>query len=279
MNNITNNCYICKFNESNLKKVLKNNFITLKDIENKKRHFTYLLEYLGSGDTTSSSGLNAGMILVEKKYTSRSYLEDYRDHYFMSYSSYERDCERIHFFSHQLAHEIIDNKKEQQKLFELMLSNDKSSDEIWNGYLGHIVKRPIPNGIIGATLLKTYPNENQEYGYKRKFTVRKNYKVNLFGRERILKTLIYVEQDRIVGACATSALYVAFHRLSHLFETNRPNQKKISDAAGISYRTPNRKLKNKEGLTPFQICRVIETFDLDPEIYSLKKFQTVSVLH
>ncbi|SRX74757.1 hypothetical protein [Aequorivita antarctica] len=277
MNNLTDNCYICQFNKENLKRVLKNDFITLDDIEKKKRHFLYLLEYLGSGDKSSSPGLNAGMILVEEKYTSRSYLEDYRDHYFMSYSSYKRHCQRIHFFQHKVSANIQNNKEEQIKFFELLLSKNKDSEAIWKGYLGHIVKRPIPNGIIGATLLKTYQTKKPVNGYFRKYTVRKNYKVNLFGHEEIIKTLIYVEQDRIVGACATSALYVAFHRLSHLFETSRPNQKKISDAAGISVRTPNRKLKNKEGLTPFQICRVIETFGLDPEIYSLKKLSSEEI--
>lgn len=271
MNNITENCYICQFNKENLKNVLKNDFITLNEIERKKRHFIYLLEYLGSGDRISSPGLGAGMILVETKYTSRSYLEDYRDHYFMSYSSYERYCQRIHFFKHKLPQEILNNPEEQNRMFEILLYNNNVSDEIWDGYLGHIVKRPIPTGIIGATLLETYPTDEPVNGHLRKFTVRKNYKVNLFGREKILKTLIYVEQDRIVGACATSALYVAFHRLSHLFETQRPNQKKISDAAGISYVSPNRKLKNKEGLKPFQICQVIEKFGLDPDVYELNK--------
>lgn len=270
MKSIINNCTIVKFTTENLKKALRNDFITLSEISNNKRHFKYLLEYLGKGDEVTSPGLNAGMMVIESKYTSRSYLEDYQEHYFVSYSRYERSCERIHFFSHEVDSEISLNKEKQRELLNLMLSNSPESTEIWDKYLGYIVKRPIPTGIIGATLLKTYPEKSDNI-YQRKFTATKPYKINVFGREIILKTLIYVEQDRIVGACATSALYVAFHRLSHLFNTKRPNQKKISDAAGISFISPNRKLMNKDGLSTFQICKVIEHYGLEPEIYSLKK--------
>lgn len=273
-----NNFGLYQFSDENLLKVLKNQHHPYGKILKQKTHYIYLKEYLGNGDYETQKGLSAGTILVEKNYISRSYLEDYQEHYILAYGEYNRYCERIHFFEYQIEEHFLKNDNTKVEFLKKIYQSNDFSDTFWNGYLGYFVKRPIPKGIIGVTLLKPYPT-NCDDNFVRNYTVSKKYTINIFGKEVALNTLIYVEQDTIVGACATSALYVAFHKLSDLFNTPKPNQKKVSDAAGISVSSPNRKLKNKEGLTAFQMCKVIEKFGLAPELqdFTKNKFDSKSI--
>jgi len=268
------NINIYKYNEENLLQVLKNDHISYKSLRENNNHYQYFKEYLGNGDQNTKPGLNAGMIITEEEYISRSYLDDYQEHYFLAYKNYDKECRRVHFFEHTINENEL-QEEEKQDFLEKILQPDDTSIDFWNGYLGYIIVRPIPRGIVGPTLLKPYHNEHGVTN--RNYTAIKKYNINVFGKKISLDTLIYVQQDTMVGACATSAIYVALHKLADLFNTKIPNQKKISDSAGISVHAPNRRLKNKDGLRPFQMCKVIENFGLEPELQDFENQDMASV--
>lgn len=163
---------------------------TVEQIET-KIHFKYLLNYL----FYDIDGLNIKTIVIEKNYTSESYLDDYFNYYSKCYHSYKKQCRRIHFF---------DTSFEKQKFIEVLTINKK--EEIWSSYQGHIVIKPLPKGVIGASLISPYKNKDKRY-----YTATREYNVTLFGKKLKIKTMPYQEQDSIVGSCASASLWFAFH--------------------------------------------------------------------
>jgi hypothetical protein len=173
----------------------------------------YLYDYL--------QNLKAEIIVVEYDYVDADYLDDYSSYYVKCFKPYNRRCKRIHFFSIRLS-----------KIDFLRIILDKaSSDEtkiFRESYLGFIVARPLPDAIIGRTVLKSFYPENEA----RKYTCSIDYRANLFGLELVIKqTLAFQEQDTVMAACATVSLWCAFHRVSYLFQTPLPTPAAITRIA------------------------------------------------
>lgn len=215
-------------------------------IEN-RFHFKYFLNYLWK----DADGLKAQTILLEKDYTSASYLGDYINYYAHCYRPYLKQCRRVHFFK-----EKIDTN-----LFLKMLSDNKGEhDRLWKSYLGYIVVKPLPKGVIGATLIKPYDKKD-----KRFYTAKRKYPVNIFGKELEIESLPYQEQDGIVGSCASSALWFAFQKTSQLFNTVVPNPSDITISAGYdSFHTG--KSFPSSGLEITQICKAVHATGLISEL-------------
>jgi len=73
-----------------------------------------------------------------------------------------------------------------------------------SNYLGFMVLKPLPQTIVGRTCFKTYPDD----GNRRHFPTLHKYSSNLFGLPLTVNSLAYQEQDKVVAACATSALWL-----------------------------------------------------------------------
>ena len=244
-----------RYSHKNLEYSISNKFSIGSNGLKYNYHLEFLKEYLGEFNLEKAKyGLHAKSILIERNYKSQSYLDDYHSHYVSTHYDYPKDCKRVHFFSKEC-------KEYTDKVFEKILFED--DEEFWNSYLGYIIIRPIPNGSIGATLLKTYNNENT-----RKYTTLRKYKVNVFGKKLELDTLIYIQHDSIVGACATSALFMSFHKVSKIFQRQLPNPTKITISAGMSDKTPGRILPNRDGLDIWQICKSIDSIGLVSDVDS-----------
>ena len=81
------------YSNDNLAIALSNNLTPIDKVKS-KMHFKYFIEYFSNvGD-----GLNAQTILIENKYTSKSYLIDYSNFYSTCFYDYDRFCKRVHFF-------------------------------------------------------------------------------------------------------------------------------------------------------------------------------------
>lgn len=226
---------------------LANEYITVEDVKtSKSKYLRYFSDYLGI------DGLKAKTMVVEFNYISKSYLNDYASYYSLCYKSYARETKRIHFFSSEFS----------LRTFNSAIKNPKStSNKIWKNYLGYIVAKPLPDAVIGPTLLKTYENLND---YERFYCARK-YHLNIFGKKLEIQSLAFQEQDTIVSACATTAIWSAFHKTVKLFQTPVPTPSEITKSAGNLYFNSGRSFPN-HGLDLYQIGKAIESNHLVSEL-------------
>ncbi|WLG46422.1 hypothetical protein [Pseudomonas sp. FP1740] len=223
-------------------------FTTLETIQG-KRHRNYLEQYFEE--------INAQTIVVEHAYVDRDYLQDYAAYYDRCFSDYSRRTKRLHFFNKKFG------RKDLQKLIVNNPGNLLEAD-LKTAYLGFIVVRPLPMTIIGRTCLATYGAD----GGRRVFPSLRAYPVNLFGIELEVMSLAYQEQDTVVAACATSALWTCFHGTGKLFQHSIPAPVEITDWANEVMpenllSTGARAFPNS-GLSAKQMAHAIKQVDLDP---------------
>lgn len=208
-----------------------------------KLHFIFFKSYF--------QDLHAKTIVVEEKYVDHDYLEDFSYYYVKSFKSYERFCIRIHFFS------IEFNKDDLVKA--LFNENKQISDDILQKeYLGFIVLKPLPQTYIGKTCLKTYAaNSNRFFHFIR------DYEVNLLGINLIVQSIAFQEQDSIVAACASSAIWSAFQVTGKLFQHYIPTPVEITKSAIERIPNSGRNFPN-DGLSEEQMAQAIRSVGLDP---------------
>lgn len=235
-----------------LAEALSNDYIRPTQVKSRKsKYLRYFTDYLGE------DGLKAKTMVIEYNYISKSYLNDYASYYSLCYKSYGRVAKRIHFFAVPFG----------LRTFNSAISNPNSpSNRIWEDYLGYIVAKPLPDAVIGPTLLKTYENSN---GLERFYCTRK-YHLNVFGKKLAIQSLAFQEQDTIVSACATTAIWSAFHKTIKLFQTSVPNPSEITKSAGNLYFNSGRSFPN-HGLDLYQIGKAIENNGLVSELRNREK--------
>lgn len=240
---------ITNFSEDNLYEDLSNSRIS-SDGVSKHRQANYLFRYLKE--------LKAKTIVVEYEYTDGDYLDDYAAYYVKCFTPYNRFCKRLHFFSQKLS---------QDDFIELVCETitSKKKQKICDSYLGFVVARPLPNAIIGRTILKTYESDHG----RRHYTCARKYSANLFGIELCVNSLAFQEQDTVLAACATVSLWCCFHKTTELFNTPIPTPAAITSAANqiIHYGRPI----PSHGLNVQQICKAINHIGLEPEVIDIKK--------
>ena len=206
----------------------------------------YLIDYL--------SEIGAKTIIVEHKYVDGDYLDDFASYYVRCGKDYSRYCERLHFFSISFDLTLFQNA--------LIGGPPNCEEDLLKGsYLGFIVARPLPAAIIGRTVLKTYGSDSN----RRHYPCTKKYKANLYGFELEIESLPYQQQDEVLAACATVALWTCFHKTSEIFGTACPRPATITRIAN-QVMGEGRPIPSK-GLTFQQISYAIRKFDLEPETF------------
>ena len=251
---------VLPYSDDNLATSLSNNLTSSDWVKNTKPHYEYLCKYLAE-----TGGIGAKTIVIENKYLSKSYLIDYSNFYSTCFNHYERFCKRVHFFSDDF------NKRK----FTALIKNPGSKlSKIWDGYLGYIVIKPLPKVLIGATVLKTYQSTSID---KRYFPATKKYKVNIFGKELTIKSLAFQEQDTVVGACASSALWSAFNKTSQLFQTPLPSPSDITKSAKNLFYNSGRTYPNHE-LDHYQIGNAVDSIGLVSELRNSRNFSVATYL-
>jgi len=217
-------------------------------------HYRYFSNYL----FFDKNGLKSQTLIVENNYTCLSYLEDFKNYYSQCYTPYEKTCKRVHFFSEKIG----------KKVFENMILNGEKNQykKFWQSYLGCIVIKPLPKGIIGVTYLKTYDGDEER---NRKYTAVNKYQINLFGTTCELTTLPYIEQDGVVGTCASSALWMAFQKTAELFNTQKPSLSEVTLLAGDDLDNTGKIFPSK-GLEFSQVCKAIFNNGLISELRQIQ---------
>lgn len=216
---------------------------SLKDI-NKKLHSHYFENYF--------DGIGARTIIVENDYIDRDFLDDYAEYYVKCFKRYRRKCTRLHFFRTSLSSEDLD----------ALLSlgpDDLSASKFQKAYLGFIVVIPLPRTVIGRTCLTAYPSDSG----RRNFPILRPYQANLFGLSLQINSLAFQEQDMVVAACATSALWSVFHGTGMLFQHSIPSPVEITKAATDNFPIEDRAIPS-HGLNYAQMAYVIRSVGLEP---------------
>lgn len=242
---------------------LKDNLLSLRPPTSQenayKQHFEYLQEYF--------TVLGARTIIIENSYVDLDYLEDYSQYYSKCFNKhYSNHCRRLHFLTIALDETAFEDLISSGSM-TILGTNDENSLEL--GYLGFIVVRPLPNAVIGRTCLRTYESEG-----RRCFPVSRKYEVNLFGIPLSVISLAYQEQDGVVAACATSALWSAFHKTGVLYQHTIPTPVMITHQRSIELLESWRGTPSK-GLSARQMSQAIRDAGLEPESYSARSEKEV----
>ncbi len=238
---------ILSYSEDSLASSLSNDY-TSKEVIASKNHFKYLKGYL------SSDEIAAKTIVIEEDYISKDYLHDYASYYAYCFEKYPKFCKRVHFF---------DNTFTEEDFEKTILDSENDFNEFWEHYLGFIVVKPIPVTVLGYTILKIYPNsENSD---NRNFWGVRDYKVHFYGNEIKIKSLAFQEQDSVLAACATTAIWSMLNKAAADFHTTLKSPNQITKDAGNTSTDGSRLFPNK-GLDIIQISQAILNSGLVSEI-------------
>jgi hypothetical protein len=226
------------------------NLYTTADLIKTKNHFNYLSNYFGA------DGLNARTILIEEDYISKDFLHDYASYYALCFEKYPKVCRRVHFFDIEVT------EADFQSII-LKPEKKKKQADFWEHYVGFVVVKPIPGKIIGYTVLKTYPSNLPTPG--RDFWGLREYTIHLFGNEIKFKSLAFQEQDSVLAACATTAIWSMLNKAAVDFHTILKSPSQITkDADNVSY--DGSRLFPNRGLNVLQICQAIFNSGLVSEV-------------
>ncbi|MGF7174555.1 hypothetical protein [Azospirillum doebereinerae] len=178
--------------------------------------------------------VGAHTLVVERNYVDRDYLSDYTHFHARSFQPYDRFCTRLHFFHRPLAPSFF------QSIVTGLTTDAASIDGLRDSYLGFMIVRPLPGKFIGRTCLKTPIDEDWTT------PLLQSYSARLFGINlSVGGTVAFQEQDSIVAACATCAVWFALnaHGDHHLIPSpGNITRRAAPDQGGAQRMFPNRGL-------------------------------------
>jgi hypothetical protein len=198
-------------------------------------------------------------MIIEDSYTDRYYLEDYTAYYARCFSDYPKTCSRVHFFSEDFD--------EQDFLGNLVNLNKEFIEKIQSSYLGYVVIKPLPNAFLGGIYLKPYPGICNSQSHK---IIKREHSVTLAGISLKVRTVAFTEQDEVVSACATSALWSYLSAYDNYISMSLPSPSAITQSATGENIDGSRNFPS-EGLTDTQILRSIKHFGYEPIQISIGK--------
>ena len=190
-------------------------------------------------------------LVWEPEYTDHDFLEDFAAYYVRCFEPYERFCGRLHLFTCRFSPEQ----------FRALIKGKNgllTSDYLQEHYLGFIVAKPLPRTAIGRTCLETYKEDKGRH-----YPITRSYDSHLFGLTFTVETLAFQEQDRVVAACASSALWSVLQGTGKLFQHSIPSPVEITRMARSNPLSESRTLPNS-GLFPAEIAAAIRAVGLEP---------------
>jgi hypothetical protein len=166
----------------------------------------YLQDYLTRCETSA--------LVVERHYIDRYYMREYASYYATCFRDLPNYTARIHFFGRGgESNENVSGKAIEDLLRSALTGEqDSAASKVSDHYIGYASIRPIPAVPIGRTVV-----DPRRYmpGNIRCFPVTRVYEVHFFGIRIIIDGLAFQQQDRGVGACATTAIWTALQCACH----------------------------------------------------------------
>jgi hypothetical protein len=250
---------IFEYQEDNLSAYIayqtNTSFIEVKRKQQIKYINKYISDFLIGMDTKSETIV----FIYENNYVDKHYLEDYTTYFSRCFTNYRKNTSRIHFF----------RTKKRENYKELLLNSlhGDSKDLSNDNYLGFIVLRPIPKTFLAKVCLKPYTFTDNRL---RKVRLSTEYNVSLFGIKLKIDTVAFQEQDKVLSACATTALWSFFHAHEQIPQISLPSSSEITKNAYPEQNGYSREFPNV-GLSTEMICRGIRNYKLVPEYFDLSK--------
>ncbi len=209
-----------------------------------------------SGIFDSLNSLGAKSALLELNYIDKDYIDDFSKYYLRCFGNEGHECARLHFFSREISHGLITE----------VLSEGVHHVEYKNiveSYCGFMVIKPLPKTFIGKTCIAVPKLENEPV------LLSKTYKVDLFGMALEVNSIPFQEQDKVVSACATTAIWTVLHSLPFTTPRDVPSCSTITANALASAESSSNKFPNHE-LSNEQILRAFDAQKLKHHTFSFK---------
>ncbi|MHB8100898.1 MAG: hypothetical protein ACYDEF_01660 [Methanosarcina sp.] len=202
--------------------------------------------------------LNAQTVIAEKNYIDKDYIIDYSYFYARSFHNYGPFTTRLHFFETNFTKEDF---------IENFHSDKKFQEKLVKSYLGFMVLKPIgfspEKRLIGRTILKTkFLEENGAN------LIKSDSSVSLYGLQFNLSSLPYQIQDKVVAACATTAIWTSLHALNKVFGTQKQSPFEITKTS-VSFLGMERNFPSK-GLDIFQIKNYFNSIGMETEYLNVE---------
>jgi hypothetical protein len=238
---------VSKFEEATLAALIHESFgYDHKDIFDKPQ-ISYIYRYLNGFKSDPDDEYS---ILLEPRYIDRDFMEDYSNFYVGRFGNDGYKCARLHFFSCQLKHKSLDS------LLHGSPNDGMSVEWLQKNYLGFMVIKPLTKTFVGKTCLRIAGDTAFGAGTKKKIS--KRYEVNLFGVNLHVDSVAFQEQDKVVAACATTAIWTALHSLPGRSVKEITSCSEITTAAlnfsdGSNNGFPNKELSNKQILRTLDV--------------------------
>jgi len=206
--------------------------------------------------------LGARTLVVEHHYIDRHFMEEVALYYSRCLVPRPNSCARIHAFAAVDGRDLDDENL--SGLIRRAALEQEETERVaallQDAYLGFIVVRPLPSVPIGRTVLDVLGDREHDSW------IGVEYKVHFLGFELAIRGVAFQQQDRAVGACATTAVWTALQRLCRHEGDRTPTPSEITEAAvqhilswGRPYPSP--------GLTIEQMCAALRRFDFPPIVF------------
>ena len=227
---------VSKFEKQTVSNLVKECFgYDFPNIFNKPQ-INYIFKYL--------KDLSASVVLLELDYIDRDFLDDYSRYYAGRFGNDGHKCARLHFFSDDdITHGLINH---------LLVQGVDSPDlkRVQDSYLGFVVIKPLPRTFIGKACLKLSNASVEDVFFTRK-RLSREYNVDLFGLPLKVESIAFQEQDKVISACATTAIWSSLHALKWRDEKSVSSCSKITTNAinhinDSSNSFPSKELSNKQ---------------------------------
>jgi len=185
--------------------------------------------------------------VLEYPYVDRHYRDTYYSYYSSKFKKIGRDCIRVHMFHEKITkNDLI----------------DKSTDFEKKKYLGFFIIRPIPQYILGRSLIS--PEAFKVYNF---VCCMAKDRVSLLGNEFTVDGFPHISQDTETHTCAESSLWSFIEYYGSKYSQYKPllpSQiiKELQDNA-------EHRLLPSEGLTEIELAKCLQKNGFQCNIYSV----------
>lgn len=229
------------------------------------RQAIYLDQYLQHPDAGARS------LLVEPEYVDRHFIEEFAAYYATKFHAPASKCTRIHVFACELSEGSLEGWVEEAS--RGLAARAELERRLSDDYLGFVVVRPLPFAPIGRSVLRPYRSMEHCRCYAPATTP---HRVHVLGLELCVPALPFQQQDRAVGACATTAVWTALSRTLRADGGRSVTPRDVTEAA-TRYAVHQRAMPAEAGLTEEQIDAAMRAFHYEshhltatnPELFRL----------
>lgn len=211
----------------------------------------YLATYLTHDEVAART------MVVERPYIDRHYLQEFVGHYATTLRPVPSTTTRVHFFREPIEASAWDSIVGGAATEGV----EQTERALCEAYLGYIVVRPLAACPVGRTALAPYPFTRSRH-YPPGLTT---HDVHLHGLTLRVKALPFQQQDRALGACATTAMWSAVARVMRADGGRAPTPLEVARSVpGVHAQL----VASPDGLTLEQMRGTVRALGYDAHVFT-----------